>query len=144
MSSFVTFEVFVPSWLYPLYSQGCVEARVEPPRRGHRGQPDEALEVAQELTPRDLARPERRQVRRRHLAVDHLEAPSCELARQHDDRDLRGVRPPAEHRLAEEHAAERDTVEAAGQHRAVPHFHGMRVPASRQRAFVGPGPTFTE
>src|SRR5689334_3222154 len=117
-----------------LYSDAssALEIPIEAPRRRHRGFAHELTHLAEEGGPIDLTRAERRQVPGRHLAIDHPEAPALKLPRQQDQRDLGRVAAPAEHRLAEEHAAERDAVESAGQFLATPRFDRMGVPEGEQ------------
>src|SRR5690606_34945738 len=84
-------------------------------------------EQREELPARYGARPEAREVRGRQLAVDQAVAPALELAREPDERHLRGVAHTAEHRFAEEGAAERDAVETAGERAVLPGLDRMRV-----------------
>src|ERR1019366_3782076 len=82
---------------------------------------------------RQLAATEGREMRRALLAVDRLDAL---LPAEGDERgqcDLRRVGAVREHRFAEEHAAERDTVEAAGEFAVDPGLEAVRA------AFVVPG-----
>jgi hypothetical protein len=60
-----------------------------------------------------------------HLAVQELESPRRELPDQADQRDLRRIAPPVEHRLAEEGGAERDPVDPAQQLAVAPRLRGV-------------------
>jgi len=64
---------------------------------------------------------------RGHLAIDAPEAPALYLPHQRHQRDLGRVRRPTEHRLAEEHAPERDAVETTNEPVVLPRFDGMRM-----------------
>ena len=68
-----------------------------------------------ELGARHLPAAERGEVGGALLAVDRLDAAVAAEGDQRRQRDLRGIGAAREHRLAEEHPAERDAVEAAGE-----------------------------
>src|SRR5258706_2879418 len=63
-----------------------------------------------ECLARDLARAERGEVARGLLAVDHAAAVPVQALDQLHQRHLGGIRGAREHRLAEEHLAEGDSV----------------------------------
>ena len=64
---------------------------------------------------------------RRHLAVHAGKPPAFDLADERDQRHLRRIRNPAEHRLAKEHPPERDAIQPADQVVIHPHLDGMGV-----------------
>src|SRR5690606_31171342 len=97
-----------------------IEILVGAPGRRPPGARERLREQREELPARYGARPEAREVRGRQLAVDQAVAPALELAREPDERHLRGVAHTAEHRFAEEGAAERDAVETAGERAVLP------------------------
>src|SRR6185295_17433577 len=80
----------------------------------------------------DELRPEAEQMRRGHLAVDHAEVARLQLIAQALESDLRGVALDAEHRFAEEHPAQRDSIEPADQPLALPGLDRVREPQSMQ------------
>mmetsp|Transcript_4831 Transcript_4831/g.17078 ORF Transcript_4831/g.17078 Transcript_4831/m.17078 type:complete len:248 (+) Transcript_4831:528-1271(+) len=78
-----------------------------------RGLTDMGGEVGLELTPRQLGGAQRRQVAGVLLAVDPRDAEFAAQADQRAQRDLGCIGAAHEHRLAEEHPAEVDAIEAA-------------------------------
>ena len=92
----------------------------------------------QVLGARDVARPERRQVRRRPLDVEHARAAGrVQPLDERRQRDLGRVRPDVELRLGREQAADLDAVEPACQLAGVvPDLDRVR-PAERVQALVG-------
>ena len=60
-----------------------------------------------------------------HLAIDHPDVACAALLDQARQRHLGGVAFEAEHRLAEEHTAERYAVQAANQLAGMVGFDGM-------------------
>ena len=86
------------------------------PRSVRRGAVYQRRNALGKRSPRDRPRAERRKVRRLLLAVDQRESRAFAALRPDErKRDLRGVGLVREHRLAEEHAPDRDTVQAADQ-----------------------------
>src|SRR3954452_9162992 len=71
-------------------------------------------------------------MRRCHLTIHHAEVPALELTRKMRERDLGSVGGVREHRFAEEHAPERDAVQAAAQRAVDPGLDRMRVTCSVQ------------
>src|SRR5579859_852948 len=76
---------------------------------------------------RPLLGPHRYRMGSRHLRVDDGKAPARDALGQPDEGHLRRVRLPGEHRLSEEHAAERDAVEPPGELAFEPGLDGVRV-----------------
>src|SRR5260221_3953909 len=74
----------------------------------------------------DLARAERGEVARGLLAVDHAAAVAAQALDQLHQRHLGGIRGAREHRLAEEHLPERDSVEPALEASVVPRLDAVR------------------
>ena len=77
---------------------------------------------------------QREQVRVLDLRIDQRPAPVAQPCGQRRQRHLGAARFGAEHALAEEHAADRDAVDAADQACAVEHLDAVRVPEPMQLA----------
>ena len=76
---------------------------------------------------RDFFRPELFEMRGEPLRVEQGEAPGPQPLDQGPERDFGGAAHTMEHRLAEERAADRHSIEAAHQLVARPRFDGMRA-----------------
>ena len=122
----------------PAERRACGACEASPRRSSsscHAGarQPHQPLNLAHKAPPGHRPSSERHEMFGLELAVDQRIAPSLELRAQARHRDLRRVDPQREHRLAEEHAADRHAVDAAGQFAVHPHLDRMRQSGGVQR-----------
>ncbi len=108
--------------------RACLGSAIQ--RGNSAGSLEGTLELTQEPPPRHRLSPEPLEVSGLLLAVDQSEAAPGELAHQGRERHFRGVRLGVEHRLAEEHGADRDAVEPAGEASIDPALGGVRVAQS--------------
>ena len=88
------------------------------------------VELGQEPPPLHLHRTSRARWGVRDLAVDESEAERAQVR----ERGLGSIGDAAEHGLAEEHAADGDAVQPAGEVRAAPALDGVGVPGAVQPA----------
>src|SRR5690349_21830523 len=86
-----------------------------------------SLPAAWKISPLGSRGPQRLEVAGVHLAVDELESGGFQMGDQRRERDLRGVARAREHRLAEEHSTDRDSVEPAGKTTVDPGLDRVRV-----------------
>ena len=82
-------------------------------------------DAGNEVAARHFAGAERGEMRRCHLAVDECVAVLSQVACQVGEGDLGGIGRAREHGFSVEHAAEGNTVQAAGQLSADPGFDRM-------------------
>src|SRR5690554_4771146 len=103
----------------------CLRERVlRPPRCLAEQCPHESCLV---FAARNLGDPELLEMRRRVLDIEQAESPCSELPHEVDERHFRCICLPKKHRLAEEGAAESNTVEPSYQAPLQPALHAVGV-----------------
>src|SRR4029078_6202086 len=83
--------------------------------------------------PGDADRAERGEVLGHELAIEKREIADLQARNEPRQRNLRGVRLPAEHALAEEGAAELHSIEPADQLAVLPDFDRMGMTGAMER-----------
>src|SRR5512143_2275427 len=107
---------------------GDIEIGIEAPGTGLPRHLDEEIEQCLELVALHGPEAEAREMRRHPFAVAQMIAPGGKLPVERDERDLRGMLDRRELRLAEEHLADGEPIEAADEASLfVPHLDRVGV-----------------